>query len=1018
MSASDTHLLKQWQAQRNAEAFSELVHRYSGMVFSVCRRMLGDAALAEDVAQECFLELMQGRVRIRSSLGALLHTMAVRRCVDVIRTDSRRRRRETTFAEAQPTPVNLANTAERTEVLSHIDTAMETLPTRIRAVVIARFLEGQTHGRIASAIGVAESTVRYRADQGVSRIRASLKRKGVAVGASALTAALAQSSEAAPTTLTQTMGKLSLGGVTSATALSTILSSWMLKGAAIALIVGAFGVGYWASSHRQAGETETQSIIAATAFTIPATTAAPEPTPKAEVTLPAETPEGTQPALAKESEPGPKISIQGRVYDAETGEGVTGVRVQVSPSGGGPLEQSEPTGKDGAYKLLDVADGSYRVSVSDVKEYPAVGSNANVSITLKDGETRSGVDLALQRGVTVSGQVLDSKGRPVIDAAVGVKSTTLVNPPRAQSDEEGRFVVYIPKHGDSLMVQAHNEDAESETLRQPQDPGGGLKDVVLRLVLPKTASISGVVLTGDGDPMPKAQIHLYRKSKSVFIYGNSGKTDASGEFHLTKLAADEYAVCVYPENAHTYGSAEEYARVQLTQGEVVEGLEIIYGEKGGLAISGRVVDSEGKPVSGTNIRYYRGTSQTAHSGKDGSFRLTGLQEGPCTLMIEDQNYSRTHVTIEAGTEDAEIVLKERRTLSGRAVDAETGAPLQKYNRTYIMGEAKEILGSLLKFPTSVEDADGEFSIGKVNLGIITVAVWAPGYAFSFKNVEVLDGEDAFVEFQLQPTPAFEGVVTNEAGTPLADAKIYLSQIYGIDGIERAAIATTDQDGAFRFESLSPEMDVMAAYRSGYGINWIDPATTSRIILPKAGILAGRAEPGDIAFSDIMLNMHYPENSAVLPSYYLQLDNDGSFQLENLTPGLVEIYAHIQREDASKFSIKKRLHIESGKTSELFFPQIEPGSASISGYITAQDEAVSRAYVTLEQNRDDGLVLHRRMSTESDGRYLFEGLQEGEHVLRIKRFNSEDASDFVEDEIRLVLEPGETVTQDIALEPAW
>ena len=69
MSMLDAVLLERWQRRQDADAFTELVQRHSGMVFACCGRILGEQALAEDVAQECFIALMQSRERVRGALS-------------------------------------------------------------------------------------------------------------------------------------------------------------------------------------------------------------------------------------------------------------------------------------------------------------------------------------------------------------------------------------------------------------------------------------------------------------------------------------------------------------------------------------------------------------------------------------------------------------------------------------------------------------------------------------------------------------------------------------------------------------------------------------------------------------------------------------------------------------------------------------------------------------------------------------------------------------------------------------
>ena len=54
---SDSDLLHRYLSRRDAEAFTALVHRHAGLVFGACRRVCGNAADAEDAAQECFLQL-------------------------------------------------------------------------------------------------------------------------------------------------------------------------------------------------------------------------------------------------------------------------------------------------------------------------------------------------------------------------------------------------------------------------------------------------------------------------------------------------------------------------------------------------------------------------------------------------------------------------------------------------------------------------------------------------------------------------------------------------------------------------------------------------------------------------------------------------------------------------------------------------------------------------------------------------------------------------------------------------
>lgn len=69
MAISDAVLFEKWIAARDADAFAEIVSRHSAMVYSTCRRVLGNLSDAEDVAQECFIELARAKKTIRPSPG-------------------------------------------------------------------------------------------------------------------------------------------------------------------------------------------------------------------------------------------------------------------------------------------------------------------------------------------------------------------------------------------------------------------------------------------------------------------------------------------------------------------------------------------------------------------------------------------------------------------------------------------------------------------------------------------------------------------------------------------------------------------------------------------------------------------------------------------------------------------------------------------------------------------------------------------------------------------------------------
>jgi len=92
MNQSENILLQRFAASGDAAAFSEIVHRYAGLVYGVCLRILADKDDAADATQETFFQLVKQAKEITGSVPNWLHKVAKSKAIDRIRKDSRRRR--------------------------------------------------------------------------------------------------------------------------------------------------------------------------------------------------------------------------------------------------------------------------------------------------------------------------------------------------------------------------------------------------------------------------------------------------------------------------------------------------------------------------------------------------------------------------------------------------------------------------------------------------------------------------------------------------------------------------------------------------------------------------------------------------------------------------------------------------------------------------------------------------------------------------------------------------------------
>ncbi len=178
MSEHDTVLLQRWTQAQDAEAFRDLVERYSGFVYAAAKRILGDVDQADDVTQECFLVLARDH-SVKSRLGAWLHRVATNLAISARRTEERRRRRETRWAE----DVRPSGELPWSELRPFIDEAIEALPEPQRIVLVEHFLHGRTREDLAGQLGVSCKTIGNRVHLAIESIRVELKRRGLQTSA-------------------------------------------------------------------------------------------------------------------------------------------------------------------------------------------------------------------------------------------------------------------------------------------------------------------------------------------------------------------------------------------------------------------------------------------------------------------------------------------------------------------------------------------------------------------------------------------------------------------------------------------------------------------------------------------------------------------------------------------------------------------------------------------------------------------------------------------------------------------
>jgi RNA polymerase sigma-70 factor (ECF subfamily) len=159
MRTTDTDQILMQRLQAGDEsAFTVLVHKYQGLVLSLCRRYLGSRSSGiEDVAQEVFVRVFRARMTYepRAKVKTWIYSITVNACLNEIRRlRSKKNRSVSTFTAVfgaatddggpdvaeRPTGAGPSGGLEGEEAAARVRAAVDALPEQQRlALVLARF---------------------------------------------------------------------------------------------------------------------------------------------------------------------------------------------------------------------------------------------------------------------------------------------------------------------------------------------------------------------------------------------------------------------------------------------------------------------------------------------------------------------------------------------------------------------------------------------------------------------------------------------------------------------------------------------------------------------------------------------------------------------------------------------------------------------------------------------------------------------------------------------------------------
>jgi RNA polymerase sigma-70 factor (ECF subfamily) len=157
--------------------FATIVREHQGMVYSIGWHFLRDRPVAEELAQDVFLQLHKnlGSIESPAHLTNWLRRVMTQRCIDHAR---RARLRPRVGLEDGPEPSVAA--VERDPILSSmLDRQIARLPERSRMIVILRFQEEMEPAEIAETLGIPVGTVKSNLHRALALLRGRMEKAKV-----------------------------------------------------------------------------------------------------------------------------------------------------------------------------------------------------------------------------------------------------------------------------------------------------------------------------------------------------------------------------------------------------------------------------------------------------------------------------------------------------------------------------------------------------------------------------------------------------------------------------------------------------------------------------------------------------------------------------------------------------------------------------------------------------------------------------------------------------------------------
>jgi hypothetical protein len=473
---------------------------------------------------------------------------------------------------------------------------------------------------------------------------------------------------------------------------------------------------------------------------------------------------------AETSKAAATATLRGRVVDAASGQPLRRALVRIMATEGAavPLLRSTTTDGSGRYEFTELPGGRYIVMATkggyvQLSYGKTRSSEPGKPVEILVGRTVEGIDFALPPTSVITGRVVDEFGDPAEEAVVTIL--------RAQNFEGGRRLVPI-----GLPVEVSNDLGEFR-------------------------------LFG----MSPGQYYLSASASNRVV---GPPPDAGGP--------PSYAITYFPSTT----DPTEARRVSIGIGQTISEVVIALVPTIKVRITGTVVDSQGRPMTGQVLLLARDGSSAAANPirSDGSFTIDRVTAGIYTIRAAGPGEERasTEITVGGGNVDGiRLVGANAVAVTGRViVDAVTASSVRPGAIEVLATPAQSagtLFGGAVRPVGLNDDLTFELKVwpGKARLMLTNTP---PGWTMRSVRYRHVDVTDNGIEFKPgEPITNVEieltdkltnvvGLVTDGRGESVTDYWVLVfpqDRDRWMPGSRYIQSGRPDQNGRFRLSGLPP-----------------------------------------------------------------------------------------------------------------------------------------------------------------------------------------------------------------------